>query len=103
MAAKYSDQEFVEFVTKNLVNNPADVKVERTVDERGVLLTVHINPQDMGYLIGRQGQTAHAIRTLARVVGAKNNARVNVKIYEPEGSRGPRRSGADVGADDLGL
>ncbi len=102
MAAKYSDQEFVEFVVKNLVNNPADVKVERTVDERGVLLTVHINQQDMGYLIGRQGQTAHAIRTLARVVGAKNNARVNVKIYEPEGARGPRRT-ADVGADDLGL
>lgn len=82
-----SDQQFVEFVVKAIVNNPDDVKVSRTVDERGVLITLDINPSDMGYVIGRQGQTARAIRTLLKIVGAKNNARVNLKINEPEGGR----------------
>ncbi|MBI4133633.1 KH domain-containing protein [Candidatus Uhrbacteria bacterium] len=90
MAAQ-ADQEFVEHVVRAIVNNPKDVKAERTVDERGVLITLHINPDDMGYVIGRQGQTARALRTLLRIVGAKSNARVNLKIYEPEGSRRPRR------------
>ncbi|MBI2552512.1 KH domain-containing protein [Candidatus Uhrbacteria bacterium] len=90
MAERFSDQEFVESVVKAIVNHPSDVRTERTVDERGVLITLHINPEDMGYVIGREGQTARALRTLLRIVGAKNNARVNLKIYEPEGSRGPR-------------
>ena len=85
-----SDQQFVDYVIKAIVNNPDDVKTTRTVDERGVLITLDINPSDMGYVIGRQGQTARAVRTLLRVVGAKNNARVNLKINEPEGGRGPR-------------
>ena len=86
------DQEFVEAIVKNIVGNPDDVVVERTVDERGVLLTLKVNQNDIGYVIGKQGQTARAIRTLVKIVGAKNNARVNVKIDEPEGSqRGPRR------------
>ncbi len=86
------DQAFVEFVVKALVDNPDDVKTERSVDEMGVLITLHINPNDMGQVIGRMGQTAKALRTLLRVVGAKHKARVNLKIYEPEGShRGPRR------------
>ncbi len=85
------DQEFVEYIVKGIVNHPNDVRTERTVDERGVLITLHINQEDMGYVIGRQGQTARAIRTLLKIVGAKNNARVNLKIYEPEGSRPPRR------------
>ena len=85
------DQAFLEIVVKAVVNNPNDVKVTRTVDERGVLLTLDINPSDMGYVIGRQGQTARAIRTLLKIVGAKNNARVNLKINEPEGGRGPAR------------
>ena len=80
------DQQFVEYVVKAIVNNPDDVKVSRTVDERGVLITLDLNPSDMGYVIGRQGQTARAIRTLLKIVGAKNNARVNLKINEPEGS-----------------
>jgi len=84
------DKVFLEIVVKAIVNNPDDVKVNRTVDERGVLLTLDINPGDMGYVIGRQGQTARAIRTLLKIVGAKNNARVNLKINEPEGGRGPR-------------
>jgi len=87
MAAKAADQEFLEYIIKNIVGNPDDVKVERIVDERGVLLTLHINPADMGYVIGRQGQTAHAVRSLLKIIGAKNNARVNLKIVEPEGSR----------------
>ena len=85
------DQEFVEYIIKGIVNNPDDVRTERTVDERGVLITLHINQEDMGYVIGRQGQTARSVRTLLKIVGAKNNARVNLKIYEPEGSRPPRR------------
>jgi len=85
------DQEFVEYIIKAIVANPNDVKIDRTVDERGVLLTLYVNPTDIGYVIGRQGQTAKAIRTLTKIIGAKNNARVNLKIMEPEGSRGPRR------------
>jgi predicted RNA-binding protein YlqC (UPF0109 family) len=94
------DQEFVEYVVKALVDNPSDVRTERSVDEMGVLITLFINPADMGQVIGRMGQTAKAIRTLLRVVGAKHKARVNLKINEPEGShRGPRR---DHGHSDHG-
>lgn len=85
------DQEFIDYVVKALVDHSDDVKTERTVDEMGVLITLHVNPEDMGQVIGRSGQTARSLRTLLRVVGAKNNARVNLKIYEPEGSQGPRR------------
>lgn len=80
------DQEFVEYVVKALVDHPQDVRSERTVDEMGVLITLHLHAEDMGQVIGRQGQTAKSIRTLLRVVGAKRKARVNLKIYEPEGS-----------------
>lgn len=80
------DQEFVEYVVKSIVDHPDDVKVERTVDEMGVLITLSVNPEDMGQVIGRQGATAKSVRTLLRVIGAKNNARVNLKISEPEGS-----------------
>lgn len=81
------DQEFLEYMVRAIVNNPNDVKTTRIVDERGVLMTLDINPADMGYVIGRQGQTARAIRTLLKIVGAKNNARVNLKINEPIGGR----------------
>lgn len=80
------DQEFLEFIVKSVVDNPDEVKVERTIDERGVLLTLAVSSQDMGMIIGRQGSTAKAIRTLLRVIGAKNDARINLKINEPEGS-----------------
>jgi hypothetical protein len=79
------DTQFLEFVVKSLVENPADVKITRTVDEMGVLMTLDVNPADMGKIIGREGNTAKAIRTLLRVVGMKNNARVNLKINEPVG------------------
>ncbi len=95
MAENYTDQAFVEYVVKALVDRPEDVKSDRTVDEMGVLITLRVNPQDLGQVIGRQGQTAKALRTLLRVVGAKNHARVNLKIYEPEGYRkGPRQEAA---------
>lgn len=90
MADQQEDQVFVEYTVKSIVNHPADVRTERTVDERGVLITLFTNPEDMGYVIGRQGQTARALRTLLRIVGAKHNARVNLKIFEPEGSRHER-------------
>ena len=104
MSENFQDQEFVEYIVKNIVDNPNDVVVERTVDERGVLLTLKVNPKDMGYVIGRQGQSARALRTLLRIVGVRNNARVNLKIFEPEGSnRGERHQQDDdtSAVDDL--
>ncbi|MEI6397072.1 MAG: KH domain-containing protein [Candidatus Taylorbacteria bacterium] len=80
-----ADQQFLEYVIKALVDNPNDVKVNRTVDEMGVLLTLEVSAADMGKIIGRQGNTAKSIRTLLRVVGMKNNSRVNLKINEPVG------------------
>jgi predicted RNA-binding protein YlqC (UPF0109 family) len=107
MADMEQDQLFVEQVVKQIVNHPEDVKTDRIVDERGVLITLHINPEDMGYVIGRQGQTARAIRILLKIVGAKNNARVNLKIHEPEGSRrfqaAAAPADADASVDDLGI
>ena len=94
----YADQEFVEYVVKAIVAHPEDVQTERVVDEMGVLITLKINPSDMGYVIGRQGQTARAIRTLLRIVGAKHDARVNLKIQEPEGSA---KAGGKSDLDDL--
>lgn len=82
------DQEFVEYVVKALVENPEQVKIERRVDEMGVLITLDVAQNDMGKVIGRDGATAKALRTLLRVVGMKNNARVNLKINEPLGPVG---------------
>ena len=89
---KFQDQEFLEYLIKALVDVPDAVKSERKVDEMGVLITLKVDPTDMGKIIGRNGQTAKSIRSLLRVVGIKNNARVNLKIEEPEGGRGPRMS-----------
>ncbi len=85
--ATEKDQEFLEFVIKGLVEHPEDIKVSRVVDEMGVLLTLDLNAEDMGKVIGRSGNTAKAIRTLLRVVGMKHNARVNLKINEPVGGQ----------------
>ena len=82
-----ADKIFLEYVVKALVDNPNDVKIDRTVDEMGVLITLTVNPADMGKIIGRMGNTAKAIRTLLRIIGMKNNARVNLKINEPEGGK----------------
>jgi uncharacterized protein len=80
------DAQFLDFLVKSLVDNPNDVKINRTVDEMGVLLMLDVNPADMGKIIGREGNTAKAIRTLLRIVGMKNNSRVNLKIAEPAGA-----------------
>ncbi|MBC8499074.1 MAG: KH domain-containing protein [Candidatus Atribacteria bacterium] len=87
MAKEQIDLEFLEFVVKSIASHPDDVKVTRTVDEMGVLLNLKVNPEDMGQIIGREGSTARAIRTILRVIGVKNNARINLKIEEPEGGR----------------
>ncbi len=74
---------FLESIVKALVTKPEDVRIKRTVDEMGVLMTLDVHPDDMGKIIGRSGNTAKAIRILLRVVGMKNNARINLKINEP--------------------
>ena len=76
-------QEFLEYLVKGMVENPDAVIATKTVDDMGVLLTLDVHPDDMGQVIGRQGATAKAIRTLVRVCGMKSNARVNVRINEP--------------------
>ena len=87
-----SDKDFLEFLVKSIVDHPEDVKVDRAIDERGVLLSLSVNPKDMGQVIGRQGSTARAIRSLLRIVGIKHNAHVNLKINEPEGSTREREN-----------
>lgn len=90
------DQQFLEYVVKGLVDHPEAILINRTVDEMGVLLTLTVHKDDMGKVVGRQGATAKAIRTLLRVVGMKHDARVNLKINEPEG--GMRDNGGAAGA-----
>lgn len=80
MATKPEYQEFVEKVVKAMVNHPEDVKVEKSVDEMGVILTLKTHPEDIGKVIGRKGATAQAIRTLLRTIGRKTNARISLKI-----------------------
>ncbi len=94
------DVQFLEFIVKALVENPDDVKIVRTVDEMGVLLTLDVHKDDMGKIIGREGNTAKAIRTLLRVVGMKNNSRVNLKINEPAGSGKEVKMSATKSLDD---
>ncbi|MBU1018844.1 MAG: KH domain-containing protein [Patescibacteria group bacterium] len=79
------DRDFIEYVVKQLVSNPDEVQVDRTVDEMGVLITLRVGKEDMGKVIGKSGQTAKALRVLLRVIGSKHNARVNLKIIEPDG------------------
>lgn len=90
-----ADKAFLEYVVKAIVDHPEDVKIERKVDELGVLLLLSVNPKDMGQVVGRSGSTAKAIRSLLRIVGIKNNARVNLKIEEPEGSTHVRAAAAE--------
>jgi len=87
--AAMTDQEFVETIVKAIVTKPEKVVTNRTVDEMGVLIELTVDAEDMGKIIGKEGRTAKAIRTLLRVLGAQNNARVNLKIMEPEGGKGP--------------
>ena len=105
---KVTDQQFIEMIVKQLVENESAVVVERSIDERGVLITLKVDRADMGKVIGKDGQTAKALRILLRVIGSKNNARINLKIAEPDGSNAEMsmsrggNSSADLDAD-LGL
>lgn len=85
MEKKAIYQEVLENILKALVNNPDDVKVTKSLDEMGVLLSIKVNPQDMGIIIGHRGETIKAIRTLIKAIGSRHFARVNIKILEPSG------------------
>ncbi len=82
------DQQFVEYIVKTLVNNPDKVKIDRTIDEKGVLLSLEVDPEDVGRIIGRRGATAQSIRTLLRALGTKNDARYNLKIVNNDDYEG---------------
>ena len=84
------DQQFVEYTVKALVGHPEDVVVDRTIDEKGVLLTLTVNPVDLGRVMGKRGSTAQSLRTLLRALGAKNDARYNLKIVNNDGFSGAR-------------
>ena len=86
------DQQFVEYVVKSLVEHPDDVAVERMIDEKGVLLTLTVNPEDLGRVIGKRGGTAQSLRTLLRALGTKNDARYNLKIVNNDGFTGSHTS-----------
>ena len=86
------DQQFVEYIVKSLVEHPDDVVVDRIIDEKGVLLTLTVNPEDLGRVIGRRGTTAQSLRTLLRALGTKNSARYNLKIVNNDGYTGARPS-----------
>lgn len=79
------DQQFIEYIVKSLVSYPDEVVVERILDERGVLLELSVNPEDLGRVIGKRGVTAQALRTLLRALGVKNDARYNLKIVNTDG------------------
>ena len=87
------DQQFVEYIVKTLVNNPDKVTVDRKIDEKGVLLSLTVDPEDVGRVIGRRGITAQSIRTLLRALGTKNDARYNLKIVNTDG--GPSTEGGE--------
>ena len=79
------DQQFIEYIVKELVGHPDDVVVERRIDEKGVLLELTVNPDDLGRVIGKRGVTAQSLRTLLRALGTKNDARYNLKIVNNDG------------------
>lgn len=89
------DQQFIEYIVKSVVGNPDDVVVDRIIDEKGVLLTLTVNPEDLGRVIGKRGITAQSLRTLLRALGTKNDARYNLKIVNNDGY-----VGAQVSSDD---
>ena len=101
------DQQFVEYIVKTLVNNPDKVVVDREIDERGVLLSLSVDPEDVGRVIGKRGATAQSIRTLLRVLGTKNGARYNLKVVntDEDGSErpapAPRATEAEAEVEDV--
>jgi predicted RNA-binding protein YlqC (UPF0109 family) len=97
------DQQFIEYIVKSVVGHPDDVIVDRIIDEKGVLLTLTVNPEDLGRVIGKRGITAQSLRTLLRALGTKNDARYNLKIVNNDGQDGPViASYTPTSKDDLG-
>jgi uncharacterized protein len=97
------DEQFIEYIVKSLVNNPDKVEIKRTIDEKGVLLELSVDPEDLGRVIGKRGATAQSLRTLLRALGTKNDARYNLKIIdtgEPGDRPAPRRDDRPAPADD---
>ena len=94
------DQQFVEYIVKSLVGHPDDVVVERLIDEKGVLLTLTVNPEDLGRVIGKRGVTAQSLRTLLRALGTKNDARYNLKIVNNDDDRENYTISSDDDGDD---
>lgn len=94
------DQQFVEYIVKSLVGHPDDVVVERIIDEKGVLLSLTVNPEDLGRVIGKRGITAQSLRTLLRALGTKNDARYNLKIVNSDGGRDEGYGSSDESSDD---
>lgn len=99
MSASSIDQQFVEYIVKSLVSKPDEVKIERRIDEKGVLLELTVDPEDLGRVIGKRGATAQSLRTLLRALGTKNDARYNLKIVD-NGVEGGSRSRSSDGAGD---
>lgn len=98
------DQQFIEYIVKSLVGNPDAVKVERTIDEKGVLLELTVDPEDLGRVIGKRGSTAQSLRSLLRALGTKNDARYNLKIVDvdrPESERGTERTVDTSSSDEV--
>ncbi len=95
------DQQFIEYIVKSVVGYPDDVVVERIIDEKGVLLTLTVNPDDLGRVIGKRGITAQSLRTLLRALGTKNDARYNLKIVNNDGYEGPTLSSEDRPVDNV--
>ncbi len=95
------DQQFVEYVVKSLVEHPDDVVVERMIDEKGVLLTLTVNPEDLGRVIGKRGGTAQSLRTLLRALGTKNDARYNLKIVNNDGYTGSQSTSSEESSDSV--
>jgi uncharacterized protein len=94
------DQQFIEYIVKSLVSKPDDVKIERRIDEKGVLLELTVDGEDLGRVIGKRGATAQSLRTLLRALGTKNDARYNLKIVDPEGGPAPAVSTSPAKSDD---
>lgn len=107
MKTNTPDYDFLEYVVKALVDHPEDVKIERKIDEMGVLLLLKINPEDMGQIIGKEGSTIKAIRTLIRIIGLRNHSRISLMIEEPQnstrGSHTKRESSKETELEDLKL
>ena len=96
------DQQFIEFIVKSLVGNPDAVSIVRTIDEKGVLLELTVDAEDLGRVIGKRGATAQSLRTLLRALGTKNEARYNLKIIDVGGPMGERGERSDSRSQDNG-